>query len=85
MSGKKNALKKLTERREQSQIDGKIDDSRLYAGAPMHFYCKYCGVATEVLPELYTGIPKTVCDACQTLVKKGWHDNKMPSFPYHWR
>lgn len=83
MSDKKDALKALAKRRKQSQEEGHIDDTKLYAGSPMHFYCKYCGVITEVLPELYTCIPKTVCDACQTLVDKGWHDHKVPSFPYH--
>ena len=31
----------------------KIDNSSLYAGSPMYFYCMYCEILVETLPENY--------------------------------
>jgi hypothetical protein len=71
--GKEFALKKLTERRTQAKKDGQIDDGKLPAGAPMHYYCKTCGLIAEVLPEnWFWSPPKKFCSECQALKDAGW-------------
>lgn len=44
-----------------------IDNSRLYAGSPMYFYCKLCGHQSDVKPESYTDAPKKYCTLCKEL------------------
>lgn len=66
----KLALEKYKERKLANK--GKqIDNSSLYAGSPMHYYCRHCGAHTETLPECHIGRPKTVCDPCQILRDHG--------------
>jgi CRISPR/Cas system-associated protein Cas10 (large subunit of type III CRISPR-Cas system) len=48
-----------------------IDNSSLYAGSPMYFYCKYCGHESDILPESYTERPNHICSSCKPLVKAG--------------
>lgn len=48
-----------------------IDNATLYAGSPMYFYCRHCGVETERLPETYTCIPLTLCGSCTFLERQG--------------
>lgn len=50
----------------------KIDNAGLHAGAPMYFYCKECGIPTEVLPEDYLFPPMRQCSQCQGLHQHGW-------------
>lgn len=74
----------LTDRREASMQAGHINNSNLYAGSPMYYYCKYCGALTDTLPEnWWVSLPKKICDDCQTLIELGWHDGATPSFPYN--
>ena len=44
-----------------------IDNSRLYAGSPMYFYCQLCGHECDRLPESYWGSPKKHCKECLEL------------------
>lgn len=61
-------------RKRKAENDGKqIMNSTLPAGSPMYYYCKCCGVQTQVLPELHMSVPITRCDACDVLVKHGLH------------
>lgn len=50
----------------------RIDDAKLPAGAPMHFYCKTCGWLADTLPEMYTCVPKKLCGECEALRELGW-------------
>lgn len=50
----------------------KIDNSGLHAGSPMYFYCRDCGIPTEVLPEDYLFQPIRQCSQCQGLHQQGW-------------
>ena len=54
-----------------AQIE-KIDNSGLHAGSPMYFYCKECGIPTEVLPEDYMFPCLRMCSQCQGLESHGW-------------
>lgn len=47
------------------------NNSALMAGSPMYFYCKYCGIETDVLPETYTGKPIICCKECDKLIESG--------------
>lgn len=67
---KEIALEQYNKRREENK--GKqIDNSSLHAGSPMYFYCRFCAVQTEVLPELYTKVPCTICAPCKVLHEHG--------------
>lgn len=48
-----------------------IDNSKLYAGSPMYYYCKYCGVQTMIVPESYCGAISRICEPCDLLHKHG--------------
>lgn len=66
----KLALKQYHERKAANR--GKqINNSSLYAGSPMYYYCKFCGVLTETLPESHLSRPKTICDPCKILHEHG--------------
>lgn len=61
----------LRRRRYAFQIE-KIDNAGLHAGSPMYYYCKHCGIPTEVLPEDYLFPPLRACSQCLGLEKEGW-------------
>jgi hypothetical protein len=61
----------IRRRRYASQIE-KVDNAGLHAGSPMYFYCEYCSVPTEALPEDYLFKPSTKCSQCSGLEKEGW-------------
>ncbi len=50
----------------------KVDNAALHAGAPMYFYCRHCGLPTEMLPEDYVFPPITECSRCRGLRNEGW-------------
>ena len=70
--GKEFAMQALYARREKSAKEEEIDNSSLYAGSSMYFYCKSCGSLADVLPESYISPPKKLCDECQALKDMGW-------------
>ena len=51
MTRKQQACEQFVRRRRYAQQIEKIDNSDLHAGSPMYFYCRHCGIPTEVLPE----------------------------------
>lgn len=67
--GKKAALVALAMRREDNKTRERVDNSRLYAGSPMHFDCLGCGADIQV-PENYTTRPN-LCDEYQALKNLG--------------
>jgi hypothetical protein len=71
--GKELALKALQERRDNPPE--KIDNSTLYAGSDMYYYCQSCGHLVDILPENWDPRftqPKRLCDECQALKNLGW-------------
>lgn len=69
---KAKAIEQFSQRRLYSSQIEKMDNSSLYAGEPMYFYCKYCGVPTEVLSEDYLFPPFEKCSQCSGLEKMNW-------------
>jgi len=65
------ALEKFKERKAANASRERIDNSRLPAGSPMHYYCRFCGDATETLPECHLSQPITCCDPCHFLHQRG--------------
>ena len=57
----------------------KIDNCALVAGSPMSFYCRHCGIPTEILPEDYVFPPITECSQCRALKTEGWLEESMQS------
>ena len=68
--GREVALKALTYRREHQPKQ--IDNSSLYAGSPMYYYCRSCGHQSDCLPETHWGAPRKLCNECQALQDLGW-------------
>ncbi len=50
----------------------KIDNSSLYAGSPMYYYCNDCGDLAQTLPECHTQRPDHTCKKCKVLISNGW-------------
>ncbi len=69
---KAELLRGLEQRKALAVTRGQVDNSRLYAGSPMYYYCKHCGLLTETLPESHMERPKAVCDECDILIKAGF-------------
>lgn len=60
-------------KRRQASQPVHIDNSSLYAGSPMHFYCRSCGWPTDTLPEDYfLTRPRQLCGECQAMKDMGW-------------
>jgi hypothetical protein len=68
----KKALAALAVRIKKSKLEKKVDNGSLYAGSPMHYYCRICGLTSDVLPESHIGQPRRYCAACQELVDHGY-------------
>ncbi len=54
----------------------RIDNSSLYAGSPMYFYCCACGINHATLPESYTRPPQPRCDDCEFMFKQALIDSR---------
>ena len=68
--GKEAALTALAVRREANKNRKRVDDSKLYAGSPMHFDCIGCGDEI-VVPEGYITKP-SMCPECEAMHVLGW-------------
>lgn len=66
---KEEALRDLEERKANPPT--KIDNSSLYAGSPMYFYCVLCEGAI-VLPEDFTCEVPKLCKHCEFMKEMNW-------------
>lgn len=48
-----------------------FDNSKLMAGEPMYFFCKYCGWLADTVPENYIFDPHETCSQCDGLEEEG--------------
>jgi hypothetical protein len=69
---KKKAFEQFRRRRHYAAQIERVNNSDLHSGAPMYFYCKHCGIPTEVLPEDYLFPPVLECSQCQGMKNEGW-------------
>lgn len=74
---KEKSLEQFVRRKRYAAQIEKIDNAGLHAGQPMYFYCKTCGIPTEVLPEDYLFTPYSLCSQCQGMKDEGWLDEAM--------
>lgn len=65
------AMAQFEKRRAANAKRGRIDNAALPAGAPMFYYCRFCGAQTETLPESHNKAPRVTCEACEVLVAHG--------------
>jgi hypothetical protein len=65
------ALEQFNKRVAANPESKQINNSSLHAGAPMIYYCRFCGCHTETLPECHVSRPKTCCDPCKVLNDHG--------------
>lgn len=68
---KQSALAALEARRKQNRKRKRVDNSKGYAGEPMHFDCDGCS-GDIVVPEDYTPPRRRFCGECEELRRKGW-------------
>lgn len=68
--GKAVALEALAKRR--ANPPEHVDNSKLYAGSPMYYYCKACSGLAAVLAEGHISAPPALCDECRALKDLGW-------------
>jgi len=76
-ASKQSAIEQFRRRRRLAANIEKVDNSGLHAGAPMFFYCRHCGLPTEMLPEDYVFRPITECSQCRGLRNEGWPEEAM--------
>jgi hypothetical protein len=76
---KQKAFDQFRRRRLYAAQIEKVDNAELHGGAPMYFYCRYCGVPAEVLPEDYLFPPLRVCSQCEGLKTAGFLEEAMAS------
>jgi hypothetical protein len=55
------------ERVKAAEKETHVDNSSLYAGSPMYYYCRECGVFITSLPESHTCAAPSLCDGCKKL------------------
>jgi hypothetical protein len=71
-ASKQKAIEQFRRRQRLATGIEKVDNSALHAGVPMYFYCRHCGIPTEMLPEDYVFPPITECSQCRGLKEAGW-------------
>jgi hypothetical protein len=60
------------ERRREFNAGKQVDNSRLYAGSPMYYYCETCGAHVATKPEgWYLDPPPKHCANCKDDIKDG--------------
>lgn len=69
---KDKAIEQFVRRKRYAISIEKVDNAGLHAGSPMYFYCRHCGIPTEVLPEDYLFTPIQNCSQCLGLKDEGW-------------
>lgn len=58
-------------KRQAANVGQQVNNSRLPAGSPMYYYCRYCGAHIITLPEGHFQTVCTVCRPCDVLREHG--------------
>lgn len=58
-------------KRRKATAPVKLDNSTLYAGMPMVYYCRECNHIAAVLDEEHVERPPARCSFCEMLAKMG--------------
>ena len=66
------ALAQLEKRKAKAKTVERIDNSRLYAGSNMYYYCHLCGLLAAELPECHVERPPRFCGPCAELLDNGY-------------
>jgi hypothetical protein len=61
------AQQAFEERKVRAKGLKKVKNDQLPAGAPMYYYCRDCGLESDVLPEGFIGSPRRYCTPCESL------------------
>lgn len=72
MGSKEAAIEQFSRRQRIAVGIEKTENCDLPAGSPMYFYCRHCGIPTEILPEDYVFPPIAECSQCRGLKNEGW-------------
>lgn len=79
---KSHAVQALKKRQEENKNKKRIDNSSLYAGSPMYYYCRLCFLHIATLPETHDGPSPKYCDDCQELLDAGWSESEKRFIDY---
>jgi hypothetical protein len=73
--GAETAFKTFKERYLKNKDKERVNNSNLYAGSPMYYYCKGCFALIAKLPETHLEPAPQYCLPCQIIVDHGlMHD-----------
>ena len=72
MITKEKACEQFVRRRRYAQAIVQVNKTDFQAGSPMYFYCRHCGIPTEVLPDDSLFPPMLECSQCLGLKSEGW-------------
>jgi hypothetical protein len=62
----------LLEARREHNAGQQVDNSTLYAGSPMYYYCETCGTHVATKPEgWWQDPPPSYCASCKDDIKDG--------------
>lgn len=67
------AVADFCKRKEENNKRERVNNSSLWAGAPMYYYCRYCG-AVDIKPENFDPCCNPVkdpCEKCKELLANG--------------
>ena len=72
---KNTAIQQFVLRLRQANSMGVVKNDAFLADEPMYFYCKYCGLICDILPENYLFPPHRICSQCLGLSQSGWMED----------
>lgn len=82
MAVAKDARLDELEQRREFNVGKQVDNSKLYAGSAMYYYCKCCGAHVATKPEgWWQDPPPQTCAPCHDLISDGvigredWYDD----------
>lgn len=68
----KDMLEGLKKRKKEGKKVKQIDNGSLYAGSPMYYYCRLCGLLAATLPETHTCAAPKHCGPCKEMIAAGY-------------
>ena len=65
----------LKRRRKEAEGIEQVNNASLFAGSPMYYYCKLCGLLAAKLPETHWGPAPRHCEPCKAMIAAGFDPN----------
>lgn len=68
----KTMLAGLKRRKKEAKGIEKINNATLYAGSPMYYYCRLCGLLAATLPETHSCPAPRYCEPCDRMLDQAF-------------